>query len=692
MTPRFALSLDHERIALLHRTAGAWHPVGEVATDATDLDAALQDLRARAMSLEPDGPRYKIIIPDDQIRHLSVDTGPVDPVTRDQLVRAALADATPYDIADLRYDISVAGSLTHVAAVATETLDEARGFARKHGFVPVSFVASSEGNAFAEEPFFGSAESAVDDPSESAAPIDASAETPPETGFATRRDKGIEPSVAGDDPDAAVAAPVPPAKAVTADGLDVPEDAAELRPDQDRPDRQARDATPAAPSPGFTAAPALSRPLPQRPPGPAVASIAADFPEDEATRMTAFGARQSPDVAATRRFPRAALGAGVLVMLAAAAIWAGFARNEVAPPETTLQSAPSETARRAERATGETLAAIPTTPNEKPADTDRRAAIGEDVPQTGQTDTAPHATPREPETPAIIGLNDLYIASIDRTDMARNPDSLPPAGDYRTDVRPGADAPPASATSAPPDQRAIVTDGILTADGVRVYQGRPPVVPPAVPTRFENAPKTDTEKAQLAAMRPRSRPETVTAPDDSNGATPGETRPPLRPESLAAEVDRLIAEQLADAEIEPDDETGLADDATATALAIELSRKPNARPGNFANIVKKVESTPKPQSTAAAVAPVTVAPKIPSSASVSRQATLNKALNLRKINLIGVYGPPSNRRALVRLSNGRYKKVKIGDTVDGGRVIAIGDNNLHYQKGGRSITLAMPQG
>jgi len=46
----------------------------------------------------------------------------------------------------------------------------------------------------------------------------------------------------------------------------------------------------------------------------------------------------------------------------------------------------------------------------------------------------------------------------------------------------------------------------------------------------------------------------------------------------------------------------------------------------------------------------------------------------------------------VRLNNGRYQKVKVGDRLDGGRVRAIGDAELSYQKGGRSIVLKMPRG
>jgi type IV pilus biogenesis protein PilP len=125
---------------------------------------------------------------------------------------------------------------------------------------------------------------------------------------------------------------------------------------------------------------------------------------------------------------------------------------------------------------------------------------------------------------------------------------------------------------------------------------------------------------------------------------------------------------------------------------------PRARPANFAIIVDRAKRNSQRNATAsiseavATVAPRTVTPNIPSSASVARQATLDNAINLRRMNLIGVYGTPSNRRALVLMPNGRYKKVKVGDRIDGGRVVAIGDSQLQYQKGNRNHTLKIPSG
>ena len=99
------------------------------------------------------------------------------------------------------------------------------------------------------------------------------------------------------------------------------------------------------------------------------------------------------------------------------------------------------------------------------------------------------------------------------------------------------------------------------------------------------------------------------------------------------------------------------------------------------------------QQVARAVAPAAaVVPTIPSRASVATQATLKNAINLGRINLIGVYGNTSSRSALVRLPSGKFVKVKVGDRMDGGRVAAIGQSQLSYVKGGRQVVLAIPQG
>jgi hypothetical protein len=99
---------------------------------------------------------------------------------------------------------------------------------------------------------------------------------------------------------------------------------------------------------------------------------------------------------------------------------------------------------------------------------------------------------------------------------------------------------------------------------------------------------------------------------------------------------------------------------------------------------------PEPPATAVEPASIAPAPSIPSNADVARAATQSNELRLRNINLIGVTGTPSQRRALIRLPSGRFVRVGVGDRLDGGRVAAIGETTLQYVKNGRTFTLDIP--
>ncbi|MFM2388485.1 MAG: hypothetical protein RLZZ437_40, partial [Pseudomonadota bacterium] len=77
---------------------------------------------------------------------------------------------------------------------------------------------------------------------------------------------------------------------------------------------------------------------------------------------------------------------------------------------------------------------------------------------------------------------------------------------------------------------------------------------------------------------------------------------------------------------------------------------------------------------------------------VAQAATFEDAIRLRDINLIGVYGPNNAREALVRMGNGRFVRVTVGDSLDGGQVAAIGDGDLTYVVRGRNVVLEVPGG
>lgn len=125
--------------------------------DTPDLPAALAELRAQAEQLAPEGLRCKIMIPDEQIRYLTI-SGVPNGAER-SMARVALEGATPYKVEQLSFDcVRLRDGNLSIAAVAHETLDEAEAFALEHGFPPFSFAAlpASDTN-YPTEPYLGTA-------------------------------------------------------------------------------------------------------------------------------------------------------------------------------------------------------------------------------------------------------------------------------------------------------------------------------------------------------------------------------------------------------------------------------------------------------------------------------------------------------------------------------------------------------
>ena len=327
--------------------------------------------------------------------------------------------------------------------------------------------------------------------------------------------------------------------------------------------------------------------------------------------------------------------------------------------------------------------------------------------------------PRAPVIPpapvGLIDIDDLYLTSIDPVSTAADAIALPSLDSLLTDaVFDDISNPAAAGTQFAFDDRGLVIPtaaGTLNPDGITVYLGAPDVLPPATLARFQPPAEQTPVLDALAGSRPKTRPGGLVENAERaqfDGLTRNELadyRPALRPPSIQEQA--VAAAETAAPVVTPQDTADAVAQAmevpaqpaafeNPTRLAAAVSARPDTRPRNFERIVKRAERSAPAQETkvasAAAVAPRTVSPKIPSSASVARQATVKNAINLRKVNLIGVYGKPSNRRALVRLGNGRYQKVVVGDRIDGGRVSAIGDGELRYTKSGRSVILKMPQG
>ncbi len=884
MTSDLALTLSFEGIGLLTRVPGGWHLLGEVGLDSPDLVGDLAQLRAQAVAVGGEDFATTLVLPNDQIKYLTLPAGRMSEKKRRQKAEDALEAETPYRADQLVFDIALRDKTPHVAAVARDTLDEAEAFAVEHAFNPVAFTAIPDEASFSGAPDFGDtaharvagikvkadktaivivgqgplpdpepepvpephpvpeaeptpqAELKLDippaPPAAAEEPVDAvpeatpvketQAETPtapakpkqtaeanapkPEAKPAakqpatTEKAEPSEPAALKEDakpeepaaafasiraqknsPEETKAAPglsgvtrkvsgtnAPSIPTDTGDGktpplrFDPAKAVAGLKTakDEDKTDGAAAEDTSDADSEAATFASARSKtkiagPAPKL--GKKQAKKAAkDASAQEKHKMTMFGARPQ-EVRGKPKHLGLILTTLLLVLMAIVALWATYATEDglaglfgqdapevvdvaVAPtvaepvsvPEIAVAedtaadtAAPTEpeavASAEAELATEPELPSadaplvvtVPDgmTPNptenvdtalleplapESITDSAEIEALLDDV-GDGNVDPAEaearyavtgiwQRAPEQPFEVATDTSDDIYIASVDRDTIGFDAVTLPAPEALATDLPARAQVNPAAAnTTFNLDERGLVVatpEGALNPEGVMVYAGRPPVFPAAYPKRIivGQSPQTaESDNDRLATLRPKLRPSDLMEQNERanfGGRTRAElaaVRPKLRPENakLADEID-----------------------TTPTQYAVKVSPRPRLKPANIAQLAARAapEASGSTATAAAVPAAVSVTPDIPTTASVARQATIKNAINLNKVNLIGVYGTSSNRRALVRLSSGRYKKVQVGDRIDGGRVSAINQDELHYTKGKRQVVLKMPKG
>lgn len=287
---------------------------------------------------------------------------------------------------------------------------------------------------------------------------------------------------------------------------------------------------------------------------------------------------------------------------------------------------------------------------------------------------------------------------------------------------------------ATPGARSTVEGGeAASRDGQAVTAGQPEEAAGETAETDPVSPPTPTERARAARasdIRPASRPRTISprqdaietairaAAESSDGAANDVgTRDDEagRPEAAPGGT---LGDTATDVEGSPSDADGAAlgvggagsvvggaEPQEGVGRTVTASLWPNARPESFA-LAARPPSATTPNITPTAVEPVPdvtppprtglepapAEPRQPSRTSVARQATEENVLPLNRVALIGVYGSAQDRRALIRLPSGRYRKVKVGDRIDGGRISAIGADAVRYDKGGRARTLRMPQG
>ncbi len=358
------------------------------------------------------------------------------------------------------------------------------------------------------------------------------------------------------------------------------------------------------------------------------------------------------------------------------------------------------------------------------------APLPEPAPSTAvATEAAIAATPsNEPQ-------DEIFLASADTPPQTSDPLALP-------QMVSNSDPPP-EATAPPPPFGTVYTfdadgriqptpEGIMTPEGVLLIAGPPKVIPPVRPAALVAAapavPTTEATTAAalptaepvvsdpaLAGKKPRQRPAglvdaaataekqgEVLAPDPNSRFA--SLRPHQRPAALTVQTAAVVEpEPTTDASAASLASNGV--QASTSALAVVVSKRPAVRPSSKDQAVEAAVaaavSAPEPQlEVAANVAPEAepepevevAAPRLPTNASVAKQATQKDALNLSRVALLGIFGTASGRYAMVRQPGGGVKKVVVGDTIDGGRIAAITATAVQYKKGGRMVTLSLPTG
>ncbi|MEM7471577.1 MAG: hypothetical protein AAF340_09525 [Pseudomonadota bacterium] len=790
MTPKIALNLSQDGIALLHRAedGSGWYEEGRVDFEKDDIETGLKALQEQAAKLEGEGFETKLVLPHSQLLFATLDLG--------DDVGAALEERTPYRADQLSFDVNANGEKVQVVAVAMETLGEAEGFINKYGFNPVGFTAIPRAGQFEGEPMLGGTLMGPDRFETDKQAVKLLGSRPPKP-KAKQKPKAPAPK-----PKPAEQSAAPSSAAFTSrrktDDVDAP--AADTKRLSAVPPRIAVPDT----APRLGAATASTRAAPKKPaksaptvppappmrevPKPVLSSGAPLKPE--ATESTTEKADPIAELAAkdARGKPRF-LGLILTMILLACLGLAALLSSYLLPPDSVSnwfgpnndlyeeliaeelgETGPTTTGNGA--ATGALVEVDPSLDpsNALPLETESALSLPEelDIASLPIGQTLPEPTLDDPELrpepepvaepiveaipvppaplteddvlaayaatgiwqrmepfaaqgEAISTLDNLYITSLAPELKLEDPPALfaPSDGGSILDLASVLRPPPPGVLFDLNAQGLVrpTPDGALSPQGHLVFLGQPPLQ--ALPRPTEDAPEitapevasegVDQEQLRLAALRPRARPSDLADQierDQLGGNTISELaqiRPAQRPASAQAQAE-AIARALAEAEAES---TGTAV-VNATELAVASSLRARQRPANFATLVARAMPAPQTQTQTASAAGIAAAPQRaagpavarasrvqptgPVSRTVARAATETNAISLGRVSLIGVFGTSSNRRALVRMPNGRFVKVSVGDRVDGGRVAAIDGSSLRYVKGGRNLTLKMPQG
>ncbi len=711
--PSLALDMSQHGIAL-HQLAfdGHWHELARVALDDPSLRARLSNMRSIAAKLE--GRRFKarIWLPEEQILRAQFSMLGNDDKTRQKNALneiAATFGGKPHEYV-VQLGKRVEGGSHPVAAVRLRTLQEARSFAKSHGFKAKGYSTQGAVEGFARPPVFDlpadklrAAGLALVASTAAAAvlgggyafyaldPLNLWEAPPKVSDFAPfqQPNPGIERAAGPPAPAPPAAAPDFPAFAALS-SVTTPNTLPYLPPRQLTAEALEHIAPLTAPAEGtapaplhLALAPTVNWPAPIAPlpaasaadPLPSVGlfnmqdRIAELAPPDLDPRppapsgpMAAYRPAPRPRTVANTAFYLEPLPAMATRLspddLAAFASRSGLSLaqlSQTAPPLLLIES----------RDIAVTQGLPPILPRLRsgrpiPAQVAPPPAPAGPAPLfalvSGKPDIIP---PRRPKPPVVVPpearLPYRLISGAPDIRPVLRPAAAPPA----TETAPVATLPPTAVTIDVPTPDTLMADAVdaalaTAAADVPLFtlrEGQPPLLPrlrsgAAIPPL---ASVQDPATAEANALRPLRRPQAII--------------------DLPAPIDPMIS----------------------GAAPLTATRALHRGPGFAANAARIIEiAASRPRVTAPTVPADPQSVSLPTSASVARAATIENAINLRKTNLLGVFGTAENRTALILLSNGRRIRVQQGEVFSGWTVVAIATDNVRIRKRNREEILRMP--
>ncbi|MCY4291336.1 MAG: hypothetical protein OXC72_06200 [Roseovarius sp.] len=671
MKPNFALTMSFEGIGLLHRTERGWHLVGNVDLESPHLGSELTVLRSKALALAPNGMSSKLVIPNDQIRYMKFNATELNSDNlADELCRY-LEDATPYNTDELVFDWAHDNGEIYVAAVARQTLEEAEAFASEHRFAPLCFVAIPNKEDFAGEPWFGET---------------ASANAILQNGTTVERDNAIIKIIGSKK--------MPkPERLFESDALPTPVETTHpqssehfgepavsehygqsVSTNRNETDGQSDEIISPAlkddsrDSQVFHNEPTASATENTHPTLVVDTAPRLPTPKSETQRMTVFGARK-PDkkkkfpytIDAAFAFFMAMLIIG-LIILVFIIKESDFIRLSGSLFDKSGHALAASNYNKLEDFTGikSELDADNTGAKSILSDGSNKITATAKYSLNSKNEADRHYAstgvwylpPNSQMMPYSPALGEIYHTDLDTEVIVQNAFVLDGQPTYEVDsyILHKAGGIPAAFDWT---KNRGIPGNVISAENANWYK----IVRVAANSSKDGL--IGNGGSQNLSNRSALHPVDLAEQRYGEGMAENKiatTRPKIRPTSVRNLPGKSVQ------------------NPSATEQAVAISRKPKQRPRNFHQIVRKNR----------------IASILPSSEAVQDHATRKNAIKLSKKNVIGIYGTPSKREALIRKSNGKYERLKVGDPFDGGYVAAIGNTEIRYVKDGIFLILKIP--